>query len=75
MSGKYIVVFKKTASDEVIEQHANDVAKAGGAVHSRYDTVLRGFSASIPEAHLTQLQSLQGGDIDYIEPDGVVTTQ
>ncbi|KAJ3484721.1 hypothetical protein NLI96_g5450 [Meripilus lineatus] len=73
MSGRYIVVFKDSATPEQIEQYANDVHKNGGAVLNRYDSVLKGFAATIPQSFL---QSLQGSDlIDYVEPDGVVTTQ
>ncbi|KII92391.1 hypothetical protein PLICRDRAFT_37166 [Plicaturopsis crispa FD-325 SS-3] len=76
MSGKYIVVFKSTATPEQIEKYATEVSNSGGEVTNRYDTVLKGFSAAIPDSYLTQLQSLQGGGVvDYIEPDGTVTTQ
>ncbi|KAI0930618.1 hypothetical protein AcV5_007285 [Taiwanofungus camphoratus] len=48
---------------------------SGGSIGQRFDPVLNGFSATIPEGYLTRLQSLQGDVIDYIEPDGVVKTQ
>ncbi|THH08684.1 hypothetical protein EW146_g8918 [Bondarzewia mesenterica] len=80
---EYIVVFKKTVSDDAIQKHADDVIANGGQVQQRYDSVLKGFSAVIPDSYLQTLQSLQGGEIDYIgaftsrlsQPDGVVTTQ
>ncbi|TFK89108.1 protease propeptide/inhibitor [Polyporus arcularius HHB13444] len=75
MSGRYIVVFKDHVSQGEVDKYANEVAANGGAVKQRYDTVLKGFSASIPDTYLQQLQSFQGSVIDYIEPDGVVTTQ
>jgi len=69
----YIVVFKDTATDDQINKYANEVNTSGGQVNHRYDSVMKGFSAKISDQHL---QSLQGDDIiDYIEPDGVVTTQ
>ncbi|ETW81079.1 peptidase inhibitor I9 [Heterobasidion irregulare TC 32-1] len=75
MSGKYIVVFKPSTSEDVINRQADDLAANGGTVHSRYDSVLKGFSATIPDAYLQSLTALQGDIIDYIEPDGIVTTQ
>ncbi|KAA1476003.1 hypothetical protein DENSPDRAFT_883982 [Dentipellis sp. KUC8613] len=76
MSGKYIVVFKKTATDADIEKYANDVSTNGGTVHDHFTPLLKGFSAQIPDQYLQTLQSnLQSGPIDYIEPDGVVKTQ
>ncbi|KDQ57619.1 hypothetical protein JAAARDRAFT_35312 [Jaapia argillacea MUCL 33604] len=73
MSGKYIVVFKESTTPEQINKYADEVSSNGGQVSQRYDSVLKGFSATIPDAFL---QQLQGSDvIDYIEPDGIVTTQ
>ncbi|GBE81188.1 Serine proteinase inhibitor IA-2 [Sparassis crispa] len=75
MSGKYIVVFKDHVSDSKINNVAADITTNGGVVGKKFESLLKGFSAEIPEGYLTQLQSLQGGDIDYIEPDGPVHTQ
>ncbi|GJE94489.1 hypothetical protein PsYK624_106590 [Phanerochaete sordida] len=77
MSGKYIVVFKKTATPDQINKYADDVNANGGQVKDRWDTgsLLKGFSATIPDQFLTQLQSLAGDVIDYIEPDSTVTIQ
>ncbi|KAI0051903.1 serine proteinase inhibitor IA-1 [Auriscalpium vulgare] len=75
MANKYIVVFKKDTSADTIKNHESEIKKCGGEVHDSYDSVLKGFSAVIPDSYLLQLQSLQGGEIDYIEADGVVTTQ
>ncbi|KAJ8077551.1 hypothetical protein PM082_001983 [Marasmius tenuissimus] len=70
----FIVVFKSGTSQEEIDKHADSINKNGGEVHHRH-SLLKGFSASIPESQLQQLQSLQGDVIDYIEPDGIVKTQ
>ncbi|KAI0958442.1 hypothetical protein AcV7_004265 [Taiwanofungus camphoratus] len=75
MSGKYIVVFKDHVTASQISDYINDVNANGGSIGQRFDPVLNGFSATIPEGYLTRLQSLQGDVIDYIEPDGVVKTQ
>jgi len=73
MSGKYIVVFKDSATDADIDKYVNEVHSNGGSVGHRYNSVLRGFSAAIPDSYFMQLQT--NPVIDYIEPDGVVTTQ
>ncbi|KAI0332338.1 protease propeptide/inhibitor [Cubamyces sp. BRFM 1775] len=75
MSGKYIVVFKDHVSQSEIDKYVNEVKANGGNVGQRYDSVLKGFSAQIPESYLQRLQSFQGSVIDYIEPDSIVTTQ
>ncbi|KAH8828430.1 protease propeptide/inhibitor [Flagelloscypha sp. PMI_526] len=75
---KYIVVFKKDATQERIDQYASSVESSGGTVTNKYGTVLKGFAAQIPDSYLESLKSdsLQSDSpIDYIEPDGVVTTQ
>ncbi|KAG8983127.1 hypothetical protein FRB90_006294 [Tulasnella sp. 427] len=71
MSGKYIVVFKDSATQEQIEQYAEEVNNGGGEVTARYDTVIKGFAAYLTGS---QLQNFQGDDIiDYIEPDHVIS--
>ncbi|KAF8638416.1 hypothetical protein AX17_002223 [Amanita inopinata Kibby_2008] len=71
--GRFIVVFKPHVSVEQIEEYVHQVNNNGGQVQHRYDTVLNGFSATLPDSFA---KSLEGNDlIDYIEPDGVVTTQ
>jgi hypothetical protein len=76
MSGRYIVVFKKHVGQESINKYVTDVQNSGGEVTHRYNpSVINGFTARIPDSFMTSLQSLQGDIIDYIEPDGVVTTQ
>jgi len=73
MSSRYIVVFKDTATPAEVNQYANEVANNGGTVFHRYDAVLNGFSAAIPDHFLSFLQA--SDIIEYIEPDGIVTTQ
>ncbi|KAJ7084383.1 hypothetical protein B0H15DRAFT_393258 [Mycena belliarum] len=78
MSGKYIVVFKSTATKEEIDKFAETVNGDGGEVTHRYDTLMKGFAATLAPNTLASFNSnLQAADspIDYIEPDGVVTTQ
>ncbi|KAI0277431.1 hypothetical protein BGY98DRAFT_980161 [Russula aff. rugulosa BPL654] len=63
MAQRFIVVFKKTASQETIDEQAS-------AINQMFNSpILKGFSAQIPDTYLLALQnSLQGGDsqIDYI---------
>ncbi|KAI0341910.1 hypothetical protein BDW22DRAFT_1429429 [Trametopsis cervina] len=76
MSGKYIVVFKNSATPEEINKYAEDVNQNGGSVKNVWHSGLKGFSAEITPEYFTSLQSLTGnGPIDYIEEDSVVTTQ
>ncbi|KAL1696235.1 hypothetical protein GGG16DRAFT_108341 [Schizophyllum commune] len=72
---KCVVMFKDGTSAAEIKQHANEIEAQGGVVTEIYDYMLKGFSAVIPEAMITQLQSLtgSGGVIDYIERDSVVS--
>ncbi|KAI0696719.1 protease propeptide/inhibitor [Cytidiella melzeri] len=76
MSGKYIVVFKNTATPDEINQYASEVNTNGGTVRDVWTGGMKGFSAEIPHQYMATLQSLvDDGPIDYIEEDGVVTTQ
>ncbi|KAJ7783175.1 protease propeptide/inhibitor [Mycena metata] len=78
MSGKFIITFKSSATKEQIDEFAATVKSEGGEVGHRYDTVMKGFSATLSEKTLTKFNSLQAeadSPIDFIEPDGVVTTQ
>jgi len=70
-TGKFIVVFKDTATKEQIHKCAQDVDQNGGKVRDHFD-LLNGFSATIPTSFLNQLWGFEG--VDYIEPDGVATT-
>ncbi|KAH9040673.1 serine proteinase inhibitor IA-1 [Lactarius pseudohatsudake] len=77
--GKFIVVFKKSASDEAINDQAEKVGLNGGTVERKFSsTLLRGFSAKITNTYLMTLQqglTQADSQIDYIEPDSTVTTQ
>ncbi|RKP14448.1 hypothetical protein BJ684DRAFT_8576 [Piptocephalis cylindrospora] len=71
--GKYIVIFKKDAPQEAIDNMMSSVSSEGGEVQHHYKmSKMRGFSATIPDTFLTNLTGDQY--IDYIEPDGEVTT-
>ncbi|KAF8608617.1 hypothetical protein BDV93DRAFT_518699 [Ceratobasidium sp. AG-I] len=74
MVNKYIVVFKDGTPKPEIDKAMTDLEAQGGKVTQKLD-LINGFAAEIPDAHLTSLQSFVGDKIDYIEPDGIVTTQ
>jgi len=77
MSKKYIVVFKDTATDDEITQYVDQVNNNGGTVSNRFESSLKGFAAAIPDQALNSLQAsiTDGGPIESIEADGIVTTQ
>ncbi|KAH9018390.1 serine proteinase inhibitor IA-1 [Lactarius pseudohatsudake] len=75
---KYIVVFKKSASDEVINEQAKQVGLNGGTVTEKFSSsLLKGFSAEIPDTYFLTLQrglTAANSQIDYIEPHPDVVT-
>ncbi|KAL5485025.1 hypothetical protein ACEPAI_7667 [Sanghuangporus weigelae] len=76
MSGNnYIVVFNDEVTQEQIDKYVQDVKEGGGQVNQRFDAILNGFSATIPDKTLDSFKSLQGDVIKYIEPDQTVTIQ
>ncbi|KAG7098523.1 hypothetical protein E1B28_000463 [Marasmius oreades] len=76
MPDKFMVIFKPGTPQSEIDKYVNQVQDNGGEVHHKFDSTLHGFSATIPETQLQQLQSLQAsGPIEYIEPDTKVTIQ
>ncbi|KAG0258896.1 hypothetical protein BGZ95_004849, partial [Linnemannia exigua] len=70
---KDIVIFKEGTCQEDITKAENDIIDQGGNITNRYNTALLGFAASIPESSIQALNIHPS--VDYIEPDGVVTTQ
>ncbi|KAJ7102679.1 hypothetical protein C8R43DRAFT_1141155 [Mycena crocata] len=72
--GKYIVVFKEGVTKDQIEKFKEEISQKGGNIEKELDNI-NGFSATIPEGFLSEFQSSANAVIDYIEPDGVVTTQ
>ncbi|KAL9939628.1 hypothetical protein V8E36_001445 [Tilletia maclaganii] len=69
----YIVIFKKDAPQSEIDSQVADVEKQGGKISQRYDGLMKGFAATIPETHALALSSASEGGkhphIDYVEPD------
>ncbi|KAH7923734.1 hypothetical protein BV22DRAFT_1130429 [Leucogyrophana mollusca] len=78
MAGRqYNVIFDKAASDSEYQKAKDQLEAAGGVIKTEFGSYgdLKGFSATIPDQYLTSLQSLQGGIIETIEPDSVVSIQ
>ncbi|KAJ7072331.1 hypothetical protein C8F01DRAFT_1361715 [Mycena amicta] len=73
MSGRYIILFKDTATDEQIEEYKRKASAGGGEVTQSYD-IIKGFAATLkPEtfAEFTNFQAEPNSIIDAIEPDGI----
>ncbi|KAF9356694.1 hypothetical protein BGX26_004892 [Mortierella sp. AD094] len=68
-----IVIFKDGTPHEEIESAAQDIESSGGTISQRYTSALLGFSAVLPEGYVSALNG--NPHVDYIEPDGEVTTQ
>ncbi|TFK64525.1 hypothetical protein BDN72DRAFT_846511 [Pluteus cervinus] len=78
MPGKYIVVFKKSATPDQIQEYVDSVNSNGGRVKDIWTNPLKGFSAEIPDSFVQSLQAKAFSNediVDYIEEDQVVTTQ
>lgn len=72
ISGRYIVVFKDSASSRAVEAaKASALGTAGAKVHFTYEAALTGFAADLPEAALNGLR--RNPNVAYIEVDQVVT--
>ncbi|KAG6842092.1 hypothetical protein C0991_002746 [Blastosporella zonata] len=62
---QYIVVFKEGVTKEDVDKYAQQVEDNGGNVTNRYESVLNGFAAHLPESFFLSLQD--DGLIDYID--------
>ncbi|KAK0521609.1 hypothetical protein OC834_006595 [Tilletia horrida] len=69
----FIVIFKKDAPQSEIDSQVSDIEKQGGKITQRYDGLMKGFAASMPQTTALALTSASEGGkhphIDYIEPD------
>lgn len=72
IAGRYIVVFKDSASSRAVENaKAAALSAAGAKLHYTYEAALKGFAADLPEAALNGLR--RNPNVAYIEVDQVVT--
>ncbi|KAI8065854.1 hypothetical protein BC940DRAFT_68039 [Gongronella butleri] len=73
MSSHYIVTFKKTTPDDVIEKHIKDSQDAGCTIKHRYNAAIKGYSVEVPDDSLHALAVNE--HVNFIEADGEVSTQ
>ncbi|KAI8099414.1 uncharacterized protein BX664DRAFT_354834 [Halteromyces radiatus] len=70
----YIVTFKADTPQQVIDEHIKQAEAAGATIKHRYQSAIRGYSVSVPDDAVTALDNTHP-QLDFIEPDGEVTTQ
>ncbi|EPQ27556.1 uncharacterized protein PFL1_04694 [Pseudozyma flocculosa PF-1] len=75
----FMVVFKEGAPQSAIDEQKQRIESQGGKIKQTFDSpIIRGFSATIPDAIASELttQSTGGGHehIEYLEPDSEVRT-
>ncbi|KAI5819917.1 hypothetical protein BZA77DRAFT_302548 [Pyronema omphalodes] len=68
----YIVTFKPDCPDAEIQKAKDDIIAQGGSIDHEY-TLIRGFSCSMPEGHVSTLDA--NPHVENLERDGQVTTQ
>ncbi|KAI9178668.1 hypothetical protein H9P43_005330 [Blastocladiella emersonii ATCC 22665] len=66
-----IVVFKPETPIATIDAAAKELEAQGGKVGHRFESTILGFSASIPDDHITTLA--EHPHLDFIEADGPVS--
>ncbi|KAG0032475.1 hypothetical protein BGZ81_010822 [Podila clonocystis] len=70
-TNKVIVSFKPETTTAHIETAIKEIEANGGKIIHRYDSVLRGFAAEIPD---NSIQALTVDEhVDYVEADGQVS--
>lgn len=74
LASHYIVTFKSDTPEDVIEAEAKKVEESGATIKHRYNAAIKGFSVEVPDDSVSSL-SLTSPHINFIEADGVVTTQ
>ncbi|KAG8792290.1 hypothetical protein FRC12_006544 [Ceratobasidium sp. 428] len=71
MFKEYIVYLKGNVTPAELNDAIKDVENAGGTINHRYTSVLKGFSASMPESHFERLKASSkevDSNISRIEP-------
>lgn len=71
IAGDYIVVLKPAATAASRDGLAAAATAAGATVSYTYDTVFKGFAATLPSAALAAVRA--SSDVDYVEADGLVS--
>ncbi|KAJ1306235.1 hypothetical protein OPQ81_010941 [Rhizoctonia solani] len=69
----YIVMFKESATDEVIADYINRIQESGGKLKYDYSKLMKAVAVWVPD---DLVQSFTRDPIvEHMEPDGVATTQ
>ncbi|KAF8609533.1 hypothetical protein BDV93DRAFT_518342 [Ceratobasidium sp. AG-I] len=69
----YIVVFKESATYAEIEEYISRIKEDGGEIRYQYNSVMKGVAATMSDSLVNSFS--QDPVVDFIEPDGVATTQ
>ncbi|CAO3679572.1 unnamed protein product [Rhizopus stolonifer] len=70
----FIVAFKDSTPDDMVEQQILAAEAAGAKIIHRYNSTFRGFSLEVPDKSVSAM-SLRSPFIQSVEADGKVTTQ
>ena len=71
IQGQYIVVYKTTASTNMVDETATTVNALGGKLLFQYSSALHGYAAQLSQAAVAKIA--QDPNVDYIEADQVIT--
>ncbi|KAK9895927.1 hypothetical protein P389DRAFT_196043 [Cystobasidium minutum MCA 4210] len=72
-SKSFIVCLKDDSTEEDYKKQVDAIKAKGGTVDKHFGDVMKGFSATIPEDHVSTLE--QDPCIQFIEPDSEVKIQ
>ncbi|KAL0635057.1 hypothetical protein Q9L58_005986 [Maublancomyces gigas] len=68
-----LITFKPSATDSDIQKAKDDITAKGGSIEHEY-TLIRGFSANVPDGPaITALENSE--HVENVEKDSVITTQ
>jgi subtilisin family serine protease len=71
--GRYVVVFKESASEKDKKDTKDKVKQQGGTVDFEYDAAIKGFAGSMSDADAEDLKKDKG--VDYVEPDFAIVLE
>ncbi|GAC95992.1 hypothetical protein PHSY_003570 [Pseudozyma hubeiensis SY62] len=74
----YIVIFKDGTPQSAIDEYKSKLQRAGGTITQTFDSIVKGFAATIPDNVAHELTTASAGGkhehIEYVEPGGEVKT-
>ncbi|KAG2008544.1 hypothetical protein CC2G_013967 [Coprinopsis cinerea AmutBmut pab1-1] len=71
MQKRYVIAFRRGVTPEEVDLYMQTINNNGGKVIRRFESIINGFKAELPEEFLENLRHER--TIEYIEPEGVVT--